>query len=266
MYRDCKMNIRKKIKKAILELTTCCNLKCKHCFYQNSKDFNLNNFLKKEDAFILIDKFKNNKINKLVLTGGEPTIHPEFIEIAKYAKNKIKKVTICTNGVIKNKKLIKEIINLNLDNYTVSIDSHINSFHDKFRGRKGALKEVLSFTDLLLKNKKNISIHITLHKNNFNHIEDTINFCQKFKCEIVVSSIYYEKLNLNDKIINEYQAKIQEFKNKYINDKKIILVGFCKYCKNKNCTDQKNVFTINSCGQLVSCYWKKGGGKIIKNY
>ncbi len=107
MYRDCKMNIKNSTTKVILELTTFCNLKCKHCFYQNSNEFISKCFIKKKETFKLIDKFKLNGIDKLVLTGGEPTIHPDFIEIAKYAKDQISKVTLCTNGVIKNNRLKK---------------------------------------------------------------------------------------------------------------------------------------------------------------
>ncbi len=105
-----------------------------------------------------------------------------------------------------------------------------------------------------------------MHQNNIAHIEKTINFCKKYKCEIVVGSIYYEKFGFNDKIVNDYQTKIKSFKNKYLNDKEIILVGFNKYCKTNKCADQKQIFTVNSHAQLVSCYWKKNGGKIIKKY
>ena len=66
--------------------------------------------------------------------------------------------------------------------------------------------------------------------------------------------------------MNDYQAKIKDFKSRYLSDENITLVGFCKYCEAIKCTDQKQVFTVNCHGQLVSCYWKKNGGKIIKKY
>jgi MoaA/NifB/PqqE/SkfB family radical SAM enzyme len=260
------MNIKNSTKKVVFELTTSCNLKCKHCFYQNNNEFSSKHFIEKREAFILINKFKKNGINKLVLTGGEPTIHPDFIEIARFAKNNIKKVTLCTNGVIKDKNLKDKIIELDFDTYTVSIDSHLEHVHDNFRGKKSSFTSVISFTKLLKKNNKNLSIHISLHKNNIKHIAQTINFCKQFNCEIVVGSIYYDKLDINDKIKKEYQEKIKKFKDKYINDKDIILVGFNEYCKADKCLDQKQVYTINSYGQLVSCYWMKNGGKIIKKY
>lgn len=260
------MNIKNGAKKVVLELTTSCNLKCKHCFYQNSSEFISDCFIKKDEAFRLIDNFKKNNIAKLVLTGGEPTIHPDFIEIAKYAKDKIAKVTLCTNGVIRSERLKKAIINLDFDTYTVSIDSYIEKNHDEFRGRKGALKDTLDFTNLLLDNKKNLSIHIALHQDNIDHIEEIIDFCKQYRCEIVVGSIYYEKLGHNDKIVDDYQAKIVSFKNKYLDRGDVILVGFCKYCEASKCADQKQVFIVNCHAQLVSCYWKKNGGEIIEIY
>lgn len=266
MYRDCKINIKNSTKKVIFEITTSCNLKCKHCFYQQSDEFISNCFLRKEKAFSLVDKFKNNNINQVVLTGGEPTVHPDFVEIAKYAKKNISKVTLCTNGVIENDKLKKEIIDLNFDTYTISIDSCAENNHDEFRGKKGAFKNVIAFAKLLKEKNKNLSVHIALHQKNIDRIEKTIDFCKRFNCEIVVGSIYYEKLGVNDKIIEDYQKKIQHFKNKYFDDKDVILVGFCKYCEFEKCPDQKQVFTVNCHGQLVSCYWKKGGGEIIKRY
>ena len=267
MYRDCKMNVGKSSKKVVLELTNSCNLNCEHCFYRQNEKYNSNSFLKKSEAFSLIDKFKKDNIEKLVLTGGEPTIHPDFLDIARYAKKNISKVTLCSNGVISNQILEDEIINLNFDTYTVSIDSHIDMVHNKFRGGEGALLKVKNFTKKLKDSNKNISIHIALHPGNLNHVEETINYCkQRYNCEIVVGSIYYSKLDHNDEAIKEYYSKIEKIKSRYIYDDEIILVGFNDYCSAKNCLDQKCVFTINRFGELVSCYWHKDGGRIIKKY
>ena len=212
------------------------------------------------------DRFKKDKINKLVLTGGEPTLHPNFIEIAEYAMKNISKVTICTNGVIKNKKLRKKVIDLNFATYTISIDSHINKVHNKFRGNKDAFQNVIGFVDELKKKKKNLSIHITLHDSNIDHIGETIDFCKKYDCEIVVGSIYYDKLNYSKQREKEYKNEIDKFKEKYKYNKDIIIVGFDKYCKYRNCPDQNKIFMVDRRGHLVNCYWKKDGGKLIRKY
>ena len=259
------MNLKEGDKKVILELLSSCNLNCAHCFYRSSNKFYSDDFLSKREIFALVEKMVENEINKLVLTGGEPTLHPDFIEISKYAMLKIPKVSVCTNGVILNSELEDEIIKLNFSTYTVSIDSHIESVHDKFRGRKGAFKKTINFIKKLNLKNKNVSIHITIHPDNIDYIEETINFCKDFTKEIVVSSIYHNKFNEHDGP-KGYNQEVISFKKKYLNRSDIILVGFTPFCENENCLDQKNVFTINKKGESVSCYWKKDGGEVIKKY
>lgn len=251
------MNVDHKTRKVVLELLQYCNLECKHCIYRLLNKSHSFDFLPKENTFKLIDKFSKDNIDKLVFTGGEPTLHPSFIEISKYTISKIPKVSICTNGVIPNKDLRDKVIELNFSNYTVSVDSHINQIHDEFRGVPGALKQSIDFLEKLKSKKRKIAIHITLHPNNIDLIEDTIKFCKNFTSEIAVGSVYHNILNVNFNKLTRYDEKIEKFKEKYINNPEVIIIGFTPFCKSKNCLDQKNVFMFNYKGEMVECYWKK---------
>jgi MoaA/NifB/PqqE/SkfB family radical SAM enzyme len=266
MYRHCKMNVNKNEKKIVLELLNFCNLNCKHCLYKfKGKE---KQFLSKNKSFSLIDKASKKGLTKLVLTGGEPTLHPDFFEIANYAISKITKVSICTNGYFSSEKSERKVAKLNFSTFTVSIDSHIDRVHDEFRGRKGALKKTIHFLEELKRAEKNISIHTAIHPANLNHIEDTIDFCKQFSPEIVIASIYYCNDHIKDGDVKQYMSELEKFKSKYKNHPDIILVGFEKNmsCTNKHCLDQKNVFMINKNGELVTCYWKKDGGKIVSRF
>jgi len=267
MYRPCKMNVDKNSKKVVFELTTYCNLDCRHCIYSISNKPYSSNFLSRKEAYSLIDKISKKKIYKLVLTGGEPTLHPDFIDISKYAISKIPKVSLCTNGVILNKSLENKVVNLNFSTYTISIDSHIDKIHDKIRGKKGALQKTLGFIKKLKSKNKNISIHIALHPENVDAMKDTIKFCKGLAPEVVISSIYhYDKIYTNLNTIKDYKLMSKKFYEKYKNNPEVTLVGFKTFCTNKNCLDQKNIFMVNSKGELVTCYWKKNGGKVVKKY
>lgn len=234
MYRDCRMNVDPNIKKAVLELLFVCNLNCKHCIYKSLSKKSSYEFISKEKAFKLIDSFVFAEIDKLVLTGGEPTIHPFFVEISKYAIMKIPKVSICTNGVIFNRSLERRIIDLNFSK---------------------ALKETIKFLKKLKAKKKKISIHITLNPNNIDHIEETIKFCKKFTDEVAVGTIYHNSPDKKNRV-EDFNKKVKFFKTKFIDDPNLILIGFTPFCENKNCLDLKNVFMINCKGELVDCYWK----------
>jgi MoaA/NifB/PqqE/SkfB family radical SAM enzyme len=261
------MNVDENNKKVVFELITSCNLNCSHCIYCISNKFYSSNFLSRENVYNLIDKISKKEIYKLVLTGGEPTLHPNFIDISKYAISKIPKVSLCTSGVILNKDLENKMVNLNFSTYTISIDSHINKIHDKFRGKKGTLQKTLGFIKKLKSKNKNISIHITFHPENIDTIKDTIKFCKNLAPEVVISSIYhYDKIYTNSNTIKDYKLMQKKFYEKYRNNPEVILVGFKTFCTNKNCLDQKNIFMVNSKGELVTCCWKKNEGEVVKKY
>lgn len=97
------------------------------------------------EIYKLFDKFHADSIDRLVLTGGEPTLHPNFIDISKYAMLKIPRVSVCTNGVILSESLEEEIVNLNFSSYTIGVDSHVGEIHDKIRGCQGSFEQVVGF-------------------------------------------------------------------------------------------------------------------------
>ncbi len=256
MIRKCKMNVYYDLKKVVFELLSYCNLHCSYCFYREKKHSKA--MLSLEEIYHLINKFKEDGIGKLVLTGGEPTLHPDFISIAQYAIARIPKVSVCTNGVILHEKLEEQVIGLGLTTYTISIDSHIKRIHDKIRGQIGAFEQTMIFLIKLQEKKKNISLHITLHVDNIDQIHEAVDFCRQFSNDILISTIYYEYNPLIATVDREYYTKkANEILSAYLNDDDITLVGFGMSCLKEKCPDKKYVFMVNQNGELVDCYWKK---------
>jgi len=258
MARNCKMNVSPEIKKVVFELLSYCNLGCSYCLYRTRK--HSKSPLSIPEIYKLIDKFQADCIDRLVLTGGEPTLHPNFIDIAKYAMLKIPRVSVCTNGVILSESLEEEIVNLDFSSYTVSVDSHVGEINDKIRGCQGSFNQVVDFLEKLQRRNKNISIHITLHLDNIDSVNSTIDFARKFSNEIVISTIYHDKNDLmfsNDQ--NRYSKKAKEIVADYSDQSDIVLVGFGSSCSMEHCLDKKNVFMVNQYGELVDCYWKNCG-------
>jgi len=256
MSQNCKMNVNPQMKKVVFELLSSCNLNCCYCLYHNKRHPNIAP-LHINEIYKLIDQFNADGVDRLVLTGGEPTLHPHFVDISRYAKSKIPRVSVCTNGFILNKSLEKEIIGLNFSSYTVSIDSCIAEIHDKIRGRKGSFYQTLAFLTKLKLAGRKISIHVTIHADNVDSIDKTIDFARNFSNEIVVSTIYYDKRNQVSSLgSSSYDNKVKEIFETYSDQKDIILVGFGKSCSMEDCLDKKSVFMVNQEGKVVDCYWK----------
>lgn len=80
-----------------------CNFDCSYCASYTHDNYSPH--IKKERAFHFLDQLEvyskeKEKHIKLCITGGEPFVHPDFLEILKYAKqkSKITQLLVVTNG------------------------------------------------------------------------------------------------------------------------------------------------------------------------
>lgn len=111
------------MKIAIVQLTDKCNLHCRSCAPPNKTH---------ADIGRLMESIAKTKANIVSITGGEPTIHPQFIEfVSALAKKHI--VHVATNGQNPDPLLVTQP---NL--ISVSLDSHKPMYHDRHRGKDGA--------------------------------------------------------------------------------------------------------------------------------
>ena len=82
----------------LLEITQACNLKCPTCF----ADAQGHDFMAADTARRRLDTFfqKQPRLDILMLSGGEPTIHPRFAEILDLALSyPVDRVVVNTNGL-----------------------------------------------------------------------------------------------------------------------------------------------------------------------
>jgi len=73
-----------------------CNLTCSFCCFANR---NMKHMLTMEQMKKAVDSFKQLGTLSLEITGGgEPSLHPQFGEIIRYAHSQGFKIGVCTNG------------------------------------------------------------------------------------------------------------------------------------------------------------------------
>ena len=85
----------------LLDVTENCNLECPTCFAASGPGINrharIDHILRSLDAAI---EREGGKVDALMLSGGEPTVHPEIVEIIRAATDrKVTRVVLNTNGV-----------------------------------------------------------------------------------------------------------------------------------------------------------------------
>ncbi len=83
----------------IIEITNHCNLECPICIVQNRHNYSMT----KEEFGNILDGLikKEGVLETINLSGGEPTMHPDFLEFLDMARarKEISRVSISTNGL-----------------------------------------------------------------------------------------------------------------------------------------------------------------------
>ncbi|MGM0470350.1 MAG: radical SAM protein, partial [Promethearchaeati archaeon] len=85
-----------------LEITARCNLNCKHCYInlRANDEIAKRNELSKEDIKEIIDESISLGAISCTLTGGEPLLRGDFIDIYLYLKKKGILVSVFTNATL----------------------------------------------------------------------------------------------------------------------------------------------------------------------
>ncbi|MGB9679651.1 MAG: radical SAM protein [Thermoanaerobacteraceae bacterium] len=109
----------------------------------------------------------NETVCGVELTGGEPTIHPDFELIVKTAVEHFSIVGVLTNGTYLPDELLEKICNYNNQIFwNISLDSHQPEYHDKFRGRRNAWLTTIENIKKLVKYNFLVRVAMTITPEN----------------------------------------------------------------------------------------------------
>ena len=113
-----------------------CNLACQHC-YSISADVDFPGELATPDIYRTMDDLKAFGVPVLILSGGEPLLHPDIFAISQRAKAMGFYVGLSTNGTLIDDALLPAIAAVGYDYVGISLDG-IEATHDRFRRKQGA--------------------------------------------------------------------------------------------------------------------------------
>lgn len=143
-----------------IHLTNRCNLRCPHCYASSSvgrKD------LPTPLVFRLIDELAQQSAKKVILSGGEPLLHPDFRKILEYASFRGLSLTVLTNGTLISREWAAVLAGYDTT-IQISIDGSNADIHDPIRGRgsfDSSLCAIRWLQDAGMSQRINISTTIT---------------------------------------------------------------------------------------------------------
>ncbi len=135
-------------RRGVLWLGQTCNLRCYFCYFLNR----IEDTSHPEHAFMPLEKVKeichtlryvygNTAID---IQGGEPTIHPDVLEMIRYCREIGLYPTLITNGLVLAKKdKLREFQEAGVRDFLVSLHG-IGDIHDEVVCRKGSYEKIIA--------------------------------------------------------------------------------------------------------------------------
>jgi MoaA/NifB/PqqE/SkfB family radical SAM enzyme len=124
-------------------LNNACNARCGFCGFALDKlprkDWQ---YVEREGALEAIDILYRQAVRYLVLTGGEPMLHPDLAEIVQRASALGMKVLLVTNAGLLKPHRIRELADAGLSSFIISIDAAEAETHERNRGLPGVCERI----------------------------------------------------------------------------------------------------------------------------
>jgi len=158
-----------------VRLTRACNNRCMFCLDTGAQ----NGTVVPEDivkAKIMEGRAKGAK--RLILSGGEPTLHKKFPDFVKFGKeNGYTWVQVVSNGrMFSYPKFVVRAVKNGLDEATISMHGHTPELHDRLVGVKGAFEQGLQGLKNLIGLRRVVSVDMVLNRLNLPYLREMLEF------------------------------------------------------------------------------------------
>ncbi len=152
----------------VWNITRTCNLRCVHC-YSDSNAMQYPGELTWEQMEKVVADLAAYEVPALLLSGGEPMIHPRFFDLVDIATEAGLKLTISTNGTLITPEKAALLKAANVAYVGISLDG-IGKIHDEFRRKEG----VKNCHDV----DQKTGLRLTLTRHNVENINQILDFIE----------------------------------------------------------------------------------------
>ncbi len=161
-----------------VRLTRLCNQRCIFCL----DAWNHNGtYVDSQQLYQYIELGARLGRERLILSGGEPSIHPDYIRFIRYGKKVgYDWVQTVTNGMMfAYPEFTRRALAAGLDEVTMSVHGHTPRIQDRLVGVKGAFdKAIQGIRNIraLSGGRTVINIDVVINKQNIRHLRDIVDF------------------------------------------------------------------------------------------
>jgi MoaA/NifB/PqqE/SkfB family radical SAM enzyme len=217
-----------------LEITDSCNEKCLHCFHCEIRK---NKFIKNLDKLDkMLGEFGDLGFMQLIITGGEPLLHPQFKEICKLAQKNRYLISVKTNGTLIDDGLVEFFKELKPKSIVFSIYSADQNEHDSITQTPGSFQETIKNLITLKENSIKVAVLVPVLKG-INKWKEVAEIMKDLDIKVGFGYNIQSSFDYRDEVEQfkgdfDYYLDFFEFINKFEDQKKNNIEEKCfKACK-----------------------------------
>ncbi|NJF26047.1 radical SAM/SPASM domain-containing protein [Thermococcus sp. Bubb.Bath] len=169
----------------VWNFTNMCNFRCKHCYQRADRP--LPSELSLEEKLNLVEQLDKAGVAAVAISGGEPTIHPDFYRIVKELASRGIHTSVATNGwTFANMENLKKAVDLGLKYVEVSVDSAKPEKHDEFRGIPGAWEHATKALENAVELGISHGMAVVMDKDTYGEIDDILDLAENIGVKRVI--------------------------------------------------------------------------------
>jgi len=191
-----------------------CPNNCIFCSEKSQLEKFPNQFVKFGTIEKNLKKFAKKSFNHITFTGGEPTLHPDIVDLVESAKQLRYKTYISSNGgLFSSEKFCRKILP-HLDEICFSVHGHNAKLHNFLTKNSKSFSRIKKAFENIEKYGSDIFcfVNVVITKYNFDHVEKIISFVSQYKKvrQVLISNVAPESNGLRN--FEELSVPLDEIK------------------------------------------------------
>jgi pyruvate-formate lyase-activating enzyme len=161
-----------------VRLTRRCNNHCLFCHDIGRHDGSIASI---EEIRAALHEGRERSATRLVLSGGEPTIHPRFLEAVQLGRELgYEWIQAISNGrMFAYPRFVADAVAAGLDEATLSIHGHTPELHDTLAGAQGAFAQAIRGLGNLQRAGRVVSVDVVVCRPNVRHLAEILRFLMR---------------------------------------------------------------------------------------
>lgn len=164
---------------AMIEISDRCNETCVHCYQVHGQKGELST----DELREVIDQLADIGVLFLTLSGGEPTLRRDFLDIVAHARARGFVVSLYTNASRIDERMAAELGRLGLAEAEVSLYSHRPAVHDGITRVPGSFERTVRGIRLLLEQGVRVKVKTPVMRVNAGDIDEYRTFVEGLGAE-----------------------------------------------------------------------------------